>query len=164
METTRHLSCWADHSTIAGHTYVLYTFSCLYDKAVFLSVNELAKNGDAISTNVEELIDQPQIHIIAQCGSSDENTLAYAEERRKCLRSLTEPVSTSTGIEYHHVLRYFTGDMPALAAESGQQYGGNYPCGNCGYPSAMFDDCAFILRRPLRSLSDRLTLFYKGAH
>lgn len=38
------------------------------------------------------------------------------------------------------VFRFFTGDMPALAAESGQQYGGNFPCGNCGSPAVMFDD------------------------
>ena len=37
IETTRYLTCWADHSTIAGHTYVLYTFSCLYDEAVFVA-------------------------------------------------------------------------------------------------------------------------------
>ena len=164
LETTRYLSCWADHSTIAGHTYVLYMFSCLYDEAVFLSNDELTENGDSIGTDVEELVGQPQIHVIARCGSSDENTLAYAEERRKCIKCLTEPVITSTGVEYNDVLRYFTGDMPALAAECGQQYGGNYPCGNCGSPAAMFDDCAFILRRPLRSLQDRLSLIYEGVY
>ena len=35
LETTRHLTCWSDHSTIAGHTYVLYTYSCLYDPQSF---------------------------------------------------------------------------------------------------------------------------------
>lgn len=113
---------------------------------------------------MEEIIGKPQIQIIARCGSSDKHTLTYAEERRKCIRCLTEPVTTSTGVEYHDVLRYFTGDMPALTAESGQQYGGNYPCGNCGSPVAMFDDFAFILRRPLRSLSDMISLVYKGAY
>ena len=59
---------------------------------------------------------------------------------------------------------FFTGDMPALAAESGQQYGGNFPCGNCGSPAAMFDDFAFTLRQPLRSLSDRVDLLFKGRY
>ncbi len=161
LETTRYLSCWADHSSIASHSYVLYTFSCLYDEAVFVTNDEVSLK---CGVDVEELIGKPQIHVIARCGSSDESTRQYAEERRKCLDSLNKPVTTSTGIDYNDVLRYFTGDMPALAAESGQQYGGHYPCGNCGSHVAMFDDCAFILRRPLLSLSDRLTLFYKGKY
>ncbi len=161
LETTRYQCCWADHSTIGGHTYALYTFSCLYDEALFLTDEELRerriKNFD-----VEEVIGKPQIHIVARCGSSDETTLAYADERRKGVASLIEPVITSSGLEYNDILRFFTGDMPALAAESGQQYGGHYPCGNCGSQALMFDDCAHILRRPLRSMNDRLAILHSG--
>lgn len=124
---------------------------------MFLTQDEIAQKK--VNVDIEEVVTQPQIHIIARCGSSDENTLAYAEERRKCIQSLSEPVTTSTGLEYRDILRYFTGDMPALAAESGQQYGGN-----CGTSTAMFDDIAFVLRRPLRSLNERVDLVYKGAY
>ena len=41
LETTRYLTCWSDHSTIAGHTYVLYTYICLYDLAVFYIKDEM---------------------------------------------------------------------------------------------------------------------------
>ena len=64
IETTRYLTCWADHSTIAGHTYVLYTFSCLYDEAVFVAKTELSQRL-ANGIDVEELVGKPQIHIIA---------------------------------------------------------------------------------------------------
>ena len=104
IATTRHITCWADHSTIAGHTYVLYTFSCLYDEAVFLTQKELNEKG--ISMDIEETLSKPQIHIIARCSSSDEDTIAYAEERRECLQSLTTPVTSSTGLEFHDVLLY----------------------------------------------------------
>jgi hypothetical protein len=116
---------------------------------VYFTQKELNECG--ININVEEAVNKPEIHIIARCGSSDEDTVAYAEERRKCFQDLPTPVTTSTGIEFHDVLRFFTGDMPALAEESGQQYGGNYPCGNYGSPAAMFDDFAFTLRQPLQS-------------
>ena len=52
--------------------------------------------------------------------------------------------------------------MPALAAESGQQYGGNYPCSNCGSPANMFDDIAFTFRQPLQSLSEKVDLVLGG--
>ena len=162
IQTTRHITCWADHSTIAGHSYVVYTISCLYDQSVFLTENKLKERG--VNIDVEEIVNKPQIHIIARCGSSDEDTVAYAEDRRNCIQTLPTPVTTSTGIEFYDVLRFFTGDMPALAAESGQQYGGNFLCGNCRSPAAMFDDLAFTLRQPLRSLNDRIDLLFKGRY
>ena len=162
IQTTRYLTCWADHSTIAGHTYVLYTIGCLYDAAVFFTQDELNQNG--IDIDIEETLSKPLIHIIARCGSSDEDTVVYAEERRKCIQTLPTPVTTSTGIQFYDILRFFTGDMPALAAESGQQYGGNFPCSNCGSPAVMFDDFAFSLRQPLNSLSNRVDLLFKGRY
>ena len=66
IQTTRPLTCWADHSTIAGHTYVLYTIGCLYDAAVFFTQDELNQNG--IDINIEETLSKPLIHIIARCG------------------------------------------------------------------------------------------------
>ncbi len=122
----------------------------------------MRERGISNNFDVEEVIGKPQIHIIARCGSADETTLAYADERRKGLASLTESVITSSGLQYNDVLRFFTGDIPALAAESGQQYGGHYPCGNCGSKASMFDDCAHILRRPLRSMNDRLSILHSG--
>ena len=86
LETTRYLTCWSDHSTIAGHTYVLYTYSCLYDPAVFYTKDEMKQRGKQL--DVEEIIRLPQIHILAQCGSADNEQLAYADERRSSLASL----------------------------------------------------------------------------
>ena len=74
IRTTTHITCWADHSTIAGHSYVVYTISCLYDQSVFLTENELKERS--VNIDVEEIVNKPQIHIIARCGSSDEDTVA----------------------------------------------------------------------------------------
>ena len=71
IQTTRHVTCWADHSTIAGHTYVVYTIGCLYDPAVFFTQQELKERG--VNVDVEEIVNKPQIHIIARCGSSDKH-------------------------------------------------------------------------------------------
>lgn len=150
-----------DHTTISGHSYLLYTFSCLYDQVVFYTPEKLKSNGNAV--DVDEVIRKPQIHILARCSSSDEDTLAYSVERRSCLECLDKPVKTSCGIEFNDVLRFFHADMPATAAESGQQYGGDYPCGSCGAKASMFNDLAFVLGK-IRSLDTRLSLFYKGAY
>ena len=58
LETTRYINCWGDHTTIGGHSYVLYTFSCLYDKAIFYN--------KGIALDIEEFV-QPQIHILSRC-------------------------------------------------------------------------------------------------
>ena len=68
-------------------------------------------------------------------------------------------LTTSTGIVYTDKLLYHHGDMPANAAESGQQYGGNYPCGNCGIHASMFDDMAYLAKRDLNSLGKKEELF-----
>ena len=54
--------------------------------------------------------------------------------------------------------------MPANAAESGQQYGRNYPCGNCGIHASMFDDMAYCLRRPVLTFTDKHHIFFHSVY
>ena len=82
----------------------------------------------------------------------------YADERRSSIASLNDTLTTSTGIVYTDKLLYHHGDMPANAAESGQQYGGNYPCGNCGIHASMFDDNC--LKRPVLTFTDKHNIFF----
>lgn len=72
FESTRHLMWWADHSTVAGHTYLVYTVSCLYDPAIFYTAEELNEK-QGLHIDVEEVVTKPHIHIIAQCSSKDED-------------------------------------------------------------------------------------------
>ena len=53
-------------------------------------------------------------------------------------------------------------ETPATCAESGQQYGGNFLRCACGVHAALYDDLAFILRQPIRSLDDRVKLVDAG--
>lgn len=134
---------------------MLYTYSYLHNAAVLN--NEMKQKGKEV--DVEEVIHLPQIHIIAQCGSADNEQLAYADEHPSSIASLEEMLTTSTGIPYTDKLLYHYGDMPANAAESGQQYAGNYPCGNCGIHASMFDDMAYCLRRPVLTFTDKHDIF-----
>ena len=86
--------------------------------------------------------------------------MAYADERRSSITSLDETLTTPTGIVYTDKLLYHHGDLPANAAESGQQYGGNYPCGNCGIHASMFDDMAYCLQRPILTFTDKHIFFH----
>ena len=88
--------------------------------------------------------------------------MAYADEHRSSIASLVETLTTPTGIVYTDKLLYHHGDLPANAAESGQQYGGNYPCGNCGIHASMFDNMAYCLRRPILTFIDKHNIFFRG--
>ena len=48
---------------------MLYTYSCLYDPAIFYTNDEMKRSGKQL--DVEEIVRLPQIHILAQCGSAD---------------------------------------------------------------------------------------------
>ena len=70
IERTRHLMVWHDNSTVANHGYLLCLVSVLYDHAVYLTnVEYKAKSGKI--ADVQELVEKPSIHLIAQCGSSE---------------------------------------------------------------------------------------------
>ena len=79
--------------------------------------DEMKQKGKEV--DVEEVIHWPQIHILVQCGSADNEQLAYADECRSSIALLEEMLTTSTGIPYTDKLLYHHGDMPANAAESG---------------------------------------------
>ena len=89
-------------------------------------------------------------------------TMSNSDECRSSIASLEEMLTTSTGIPYTDKLLYHhRGYTPANVAESGQQYGGNYPCGNCGIHASMFDDMAYCLRRPVLTFTDKRDIFFR---
>ena len=131
-ETTRHFSIWHDAAIVANHGYVLFMIQNIYDPAVYYTNAEWhAKNPNKTATSVKKIIEQPEIYMIGQCSSSDEDQLHYCETRIECLQELSSTLFTDDDMGIKNVLRFFKGDRPAIAFETGHQKGGHFPCSSC---------------------------------
>jgi len=161
LETTRHLLVWLDNSTVGNHGYLVCLITCLYDPAVFLTSKEYkAKTGQTL--NIQKLVETPEVHFIARCGSSDSELLMYSETRLECIQGLKHKTAFN-GIEYTDKFRLCHGDSPLRAFEAGQQKGGYYYCSSCGMSCTMADDLAHVLNCPLISLQDRQDKVLSGS-
>ena len=154
IQRTRHLLVWDDTSTVANHGYMVVLVSCLYDPAVYLTDEEYKTKTGKI-TNIQRIIEEPQLHIIARCGSGDVEQLAYSETRLQCISELKQNVATSEQIEFVDVLRFSSADSPARAFGCGHQKGGHYFCSACGIHADMAYELDHVLNCPLVTLQDR---------
>ena len=111
IERIRHLMIWADNSTLLNHGYLLMTVNVLYDEAVFFTNKEMEEEGKG-TIDVQSLVEKPQVYILAQCGSSEAEQLAYINTRKICLEGLNNKITTSGGIKMTDVMRLFHGDGP----------------------------------------------------
>lgn len=127
----------------------------LWNKENFLTDSEFEKKKCTPSNaTVQEIVEKPQMYLLAKSTSSDEDQLKFADTRLQDLVQSIEPV-VCDNIEYHDVNRFFVGDTPARQIESGQQRGGNKPC-PCGASSAQFADLIYCLRRQVPTLKERI--------
>ena len=69
---SRYLKVWHDHRPIAGRGHIMVLISCMYDPAFYYTPKELGDRG--INVDVISVVERPQIHILAQSGSSDAET------------------------------------------------------------------------------------------
>lgn len=163
VERTRHLMVWLDNSTVANSGYLVCLITCLYDPAVFYTDEEY-KKAFGRNVNIQQIIEEPELHFIARCGSSDNELLLYSEERLKCIAELknncTEKV---TNIQFTDKLRFCHGDMPLRAFEAGQQKGGNYFCSACGIHCDMVYSIDHALNCNFVSLKERQNIILQGA-
>lgn len=160
FERTRNLLVWLDNSTTANHGYLVCLVTCLYDPAVFLTDKEYAaKTGQNL--DIQKIIEQPEVHFIARCGSSDLEQLLYSETRLQCIQSLEVGVHIE-GMEFNDRMRFCHGDSPLRAFEAGQQKGGNYLCSTCGIHCIMVPDIDHALNCELQTLQDRQTTIMQG--
>ena len=119
LQRTRHLMCWHDGATLAGHGYILMTFSELYNPAIHYRDHEfLAKFKKDI--HVQPHIEKPVLYLIARCPATDQQLL-YSSLRRTDIFELKEELSTSYGLILTDKLRFFKGDSPAKQFEAGQK-------------------------------------------
>ena len=122
IERTRHLMLWADNSTLLNHGYLLLTVNVVFDEALFYTDKEMEEQGKG-NVDVQSLVERPHIYILATCGSSEAEQLAYIKTRKTCLESLGNTAVTSSGVEITDVMRVFHGDGPQQEFESGEQKG-----------------------------------------
>ena len=155
LQCTRTLAMWHDHSTILQTGYILFAVWVVYDPAVFYTQDEWARRQTRYTNrNIQSLVEEPMIYMIAPSSSSPIHQLALVGDRVECLQELSNPVSASNGIEIRECLRFFCGDKPAQQFERGTQIGGTYKCGGCCCKDSMMMDLAHAFHHSWRSLAD----------
>jgi hypothetical protein len=161
FERTRHFLVWLDNSTVANSGFLVCLVTCLYDPALFFTDEEYEiKYGKKV--DIQRFIEDPELHIIAKCGSSDSEQLLYNETRLKCIQDLENSLSLND-IEYKDKLRFCHGDMSLRAFEAGQQKGGNYFCSTCGIHCDMTYELDHALNCKLINVQDRQDAILQGA-
>ena len=167
FERTRNFLAWHDGSSIANHGHILISMNILYDPAVFFTSAEWKeKYGEDI--DIQSIVETPELYIIGRCRSNDEQ-LGYIDTRIKCLKELETNLnvreivnSQDKNIKIADVMRMFTGDLPAVALESGNQKGGFYFCPSCDIHICQTDDISGSFQKNIRSLAFRQKEVLKG--
>ena len=163
-QRTRTLALWHDHSTILQTGYILFAVWVIYDVAVFLTKEEyMEKHGKPIN-NLQEIVEDPIVYMIAPSSSSPSDQLALIGDRLECLAELPQQIASSSGILFQDELRFFCGDKPAQQFERGTQIGGTYKCGSCGCKDIMMQDLAHALNCKWRCLADLQQLVVAGTY
>jgi len=163
LERKRTIGIWHDHATVLGHGYVLITAKVFYDPIVFKTELEISQTSHC-TPNLQSVIEEPELHILAICSSSVEDQAALIEDRISCLKDLSIALHSTNGVEVKDELLYFYGDKPAQQMERGTQQGGKYKCGSCGCELHMMDDIAYSFRCKCRSLSDLQSIALAGKY
>ena len=100
MQRTRTLAIWHDHSTILNTGYILFAVWVVYDTGVFYTHTELVQQQPkTCKTQIQSLIEEPTIYMIAPSTSSPVDQLALVGDRTECLQELSRPVIASNGVE-----------------------------------------------------------------
>ena len=74
LQRTRHLMCWHDGVALAGHGYILITFSELYNPGLHYRDDEFAANFKK-DIHVQPHIEKPVLYLIARCPATDQQLL-----------------------------------------------------------------------------------------
>jgi len=136
----------------------------VYDLAVFMTESEYLATSEEAVSNLQQLIEEPELYIVALSSSSPSDQLAIIPDRVDDLLELSDSIGTSHGIEITDTLRFFIGDHPAQQFERSTQVGGTYKCGSCGCPDSSMDDFARAGQCKWRSLADLQSLVLAGKH
>ena len=98
-QCTRHITIWHDHSTILHTGYILFTIWTIHDPKLFISEDEYAALSGQQITNLQEVIEEPMVYMIAPSTSSPEYQIALVPDRVECLMELSQPILLNCGVE-----------------------------------------------------------------
>ena len=87
----------------------------------------VSKIEDDISQNVQEFIEEGEVHIVGDGSSSPEDQATLIPEHLAELEGLTDDITSSLGFKVVDTVHDFKGDNPAAQFEAGVSCGGNYP-------------------------------------
>ena len=83
----------------------------VYNKAVFQDC--IPSNSNQ---NIQGIIEEPEIHVIALSSSSPEDQAALISDRKECLKELTLKLTTQDGIEIKDYSSFSgTSQQPSLS-------------------------------------------------
>ena len=156
------LAMWHDHSTILRTGYILFAVWVVYDPALFYTQTEWTQRQTGKCRNIQSLVEEPMIYMIAPSRSSPTDQLALIGDRIERLQELSQPMRASTGTEISDCLHFFCGDKPAQQFERETKIGGIYKCGGCGCRDNMMMDLTHTFYHTWRSLNDIQTLIFAG--
>lgn len=108
-EYTRFLAIWGDHASILNSGYLLYTVKVIYSTDIFFTDEEMTSKINK-KLNVQSLVEQPEIYIVAQCNDNIVEKLSYVAERRDDASTLDTPIEIEQ-IKINDKLRFFTGNL-----------------------------------------------------
>ena len=115
-----------------------------------------------MNIDVVNVVERPEIHIIARSGSADCDQMAYSKSRVECLLEIDSSIKTQSGQPITDIVRFFHGDHPAQQFEAGNARGGNYPCVTFSTHRGLFDDLSYTYRQPAITLAHRQHFMLQG--
>ena len=144
---TRHLMIWSDHSSVMNHGHILLMVNAVYDTA-FYNSQELG------GKDVQEMVEKPQIYLMARCKDTIEDQLLYSETCLEDIQQVTTKITSSHKVFITEICRMFHGDHLSQEVESGEQLGKNYDCCGCNMSSTQYFDHIASLRAPQITLEE----------
>ena len=103
----RNFVLWADHSSILSAGFLFFTTKVIYSSDIFYTNDEFEQiTGKKL--DVQSVVEQPEIYIVAQCHDSIAEKLSYSETRREDLLSMGE-IMRIGDISIKDKMRFFQG-------------------------------------------------------
>ena len=103
----RNFVVWGDHSSILNSGYMLYTAKVIFSETIFYTDEEyFVKFGRKL--NIQSVVEQPEIYIVAKCADTIAEKLAYIDVRREDLKEMEVPLVINN-VVLEDTMRFFQG-------------------------------------------------------
>ena len=155
IESTREIAIWYDHSAIANHSHVLFTFQVIYNHATYVCPHGMDVD------DMQKDIETPLVYMLGMSKSTTAAERSYDELRLLDVLSLSTPKSIN-GVVFKDIFRVTFGDNPVRCSESGQNKSGSYHV--CSLPLHInkFHSYRDLLCNEHLTISDKRAIASKG--